>query len=135
MNDRIRSVGLNVFQYSKWLNSSIRFIDGPLTSIMTPGQRGPGSNEVVLHIPPKVPVWSLIIRWSLVSYPKHSLVGDLSSLQWCSWRILEPQPIRFDCFWEGGGQKFNFIFNQICAVFSVHSTGWTSFMNSKHNWG
>ena len=44
---------VNGFKYSKWLKSSIWFIDETLTSTTTLGKSGPGSNsnEEVLHIP------------------------------------------------------------------------------------
>ena len=43
----------NGFKYRKWLNVSIRHIDGTLIGTTTPGQNGLGSNdnEGILHIP------------------------------------------------------------------------------------
>ena len=42
----------NSSNLSKWLNSSVWFIDGTLIGIITPGQSGPESNanEEILHI-------------------------------------------------------------------------------------
>ena len=56
------------------MNSSIRHIDGTLTSITIPGQSGPESNgaEGVLHIPPKLQYENRDDKWdiSLFSFTK-----------------------------------------------------------------
>ena len=73
---------LNGFKYSKWLNSSIRPMDGTLTGTTTPGQSGHRSNDNkgALHI---LQDWSLTIRCSLVSYPRHSVGGEKVFLPLC----------------------------------------------------
>ena len=77
-----------------WLNCSSWPIDGNIESTTTLGLSGPGSdsNDEVFYCPE--------ISWSGVS-PSDCLVsylGDtfggrgLRAQQWCSWRIVPPQP-------------------------------------------
>ena len=64
---------LNGFQHSKWLNSSIWFIDGISAGITTLYQSGTGSNgsKGILHIPQRSRAWDSPSH-VLVSYPDHS---------------------------------------------------------------
>ena len=69
---------LNSLKYSKWLNSSIWPINGTLTGVTTPCQRGPGSNsnEEVLHIFQSSST-EFSPSDSLVSYPEHTLKENI----------------------------------------------------------
>ena len=73
--------------------SSILPIDKTISGATTPGQSGLESNdnEGVLHIPK---IFSIIgtSPSDFVSYPGDLGEGYLTSLQRCSWRILQPHP-------------------------------------------
>ena len=95
------------FRISTQFNS-ICPIDRTLSGATTLGPREPGSdgNEGVLCIPQS----SSIIRTSpsdcFVSYPGHSLGGDLTPLQRCSRYILQPQLTGQSVFWDEQGILF-----------------------------
>ena len=74
INQSFVCIQLNDFKFRKWLNISIRHIDGTLTIITILGQSGPGSNsnEGVLHIPQSSRTETLPSD-GLVSYLDHSL--------------------------------------------------------------
>ena len=75
-------------------NSSILSTDRTLSGTTTPDQSGPGSdgNEGELKISQCSSITGGSASDCLVSYPWHLLGGYLTSLQRCSWCILQPQP-------------------------------------------
>ena len=83
-------------QTVKWSNSSISPIGSNLSDAITPGQRGPASNdnEGIFHIP-QTSKTEASLSDDFVSYPGHMLGrgGVLLFLQRCSQCILQPQPI------------------------------------------
>ena len=75
--------------------SSIWPIDRTLSSAITLGQSGPGSDdsEGLFHIPQSSSITGTSPSDCLVSYPGHSLWGGgITTLQRCSRYILQPQP-------------------------------------------
>ena len=77
----------------KGSNSSIWSTDRTLSDTTTLSQSGPGSNgnKRILCLPQSSSITRASPSGCLVSYPGH-LLGNLTSLQRCSWCILQPQP-------------------------------------------
>ena len=88
------SVSSNSSVKHKYVVSSIESIDRVLSGATTTGKSGPGSdgNKDVLRIPQSSSITGTSPSDCLVSYPGHSLVGNLTSPQRCSQCILQPQP-------------------------------------------
>ena len=91
---------ISYFFYTvKWLNSSIWPLDGTITGIAKPDQRGTWNNSnereiIVIQQFPRLPDWSHTIKCSLMSYPSKfsSLEGSYRSPERCSRRILQLRP-------------------------------------------
>ena len=75
-------------------NSSIWPINRTLSGATTPGLSGPGSdgNERVLCIPYSSSITEASLSDYLMSCEGQSLIVSLTSLQRCSWYIVQPQP-------------------------------------------
>ena len=82
-----------------------------LSGAATTSQSGPGSdgNEGVLCIPQSSSITGALPSDFFMSYPGHLLGEGVTSLQRCSWCILQPQPTGLKMKRE----KKNYIFSRI----------------------
>ena len=100
-------------------NSSIWPIDRTLSGAICPGQSGAGSDERVLHIPPKAP--ALLEPYDQFSVISRRFFGR-GRMQSCSWCILQPPAI-----WAKTMHNllsYNFVKTNVCSFFKSSLIHW-----------